>query len=464
MEPFGDVVVLVPGIGGSTLERDGRTVWGVNPLAALRARTGLALAGDGSSEEAGTSATAVLKGAAGLPGIALLDLYGRTETALCTGLGLERGLNYQEFPYDWRLDNRVAARRLAAEAPKWLHRWRSHSGNTAARLVLVGHSMGGLVARYAVEVLGLWQHTAAVVTIGTPHRGTPKAARTLAHGLPGLGLASRLTEALRSMPSVHQLLPVYPCVTVPGARAPLRLTALPEDAALAGLRPAAVRAGEAFLREIQWAATVNRSAPAYRRQDVATYAVAGVRQSTVGMLEWTGGTLRPHAEQPAGIGDGDGTVPHPPAYPIEWDTAPAGRSARVAGRHTTLAAATATLDQVVWWLRRGPDLRVYRGAGESHADRAAGPGPRTALALDCPEIVEGDVLEFSAHVAHGPDVPLVASVRPADGSAPLLPPTVLPHGHAVLPRPAPGWHRVTVAAADGSAEPLSDLVLVLPDV
>lgn len=37
---------------------------------------------------------------------------------------------------------------------------------------LVGHSLGGLVARYAVQRLGLDRVTRSVVTIGTPHRGS----------------------------------------------------------------------------------------------------------------------------------------------------------------------------------------------------------------------------------------------------------------------------------------------------
>lgn len=38
---------------------------------------------------------------------------------------------------------------------------------------LVGHSLGGLVIRYAVQQLGLSAATRSVVTIATPHRGSP---------------------------------------------------------------------------------------------------------------------------------------------------------------------------------------------------------------------------------------------------------------------------------------------------
>ncbi len=42
-------------------------------------------------------------------------------------------------------------------------------------LSIVGHSKGGLVAAYYVKRLGGWRRTRAVVTLGTPHRGTPLA-------------------------------------------------------------------------------------------------------------------------------------------------------------------------------------------------------------------------------------------------------------------------------------------------
>jgi triacylglycerol lipase len=41
------------------------------------------------------------------------------------------------------------------------------------RVNLVAHSMGGLDARYAISRLGLGDRVASLITIGTPHRGTP---------------------------------------------------------------------------------------------------------------------------------------------------------------------------------------------------------------------------------------------------------------------------------------------------
>jgi len=70
-------------------------------------------------------------------------------------------------------------------------------------LTIVGHSGGGLVAAYYVKKLGGWRRTRAVVTLGTPHRGTPRAwlglpvallARSLVQMIPGSPLLARLHD------------------------------------------------------------------------------------------------------------------------------------------------------------------------------------------------------------------------------------------------------------------------------
>lgn len=45
----------------------------------------------------------------------------------------------------------------------------------ARRVNIVAHSMGGLDARYAISKLGLHRKVASLVTLGTPHHGTPAA-------------------------------------------------------------------------------------------------------------------------------------------------------------------------------------------------------------------------------------------------------------------------------------------------
>jgi triacylglycerol esterase/lipase EstA (alpha/beta hydrolase family) len=79
----------------------------------------------------------------------------------------DRAANFYEFPYDWRRDNRVAARALQRFVASRLPLWRQHSGAQDAKVVILAHSMGGLVARRYVEVLGGWKDCRALVTFGT---------------------------------------------------------------------------------------------------------------------------------------------------------------------------------------------------------------------------------------------------------------------------------------------------------
>lgn len=64
----------------------------------------------------------------------------------------------------------------------------------APRVNVVAHSMGGIDARYAISRLGLAKRVATLVTVGTPHRGTPIA--DLGDGLVArLGLRFALERA-----------------------------------------------------------------------------------------------------------------------------------------------------------------------------------------------------------------------------------------------------------------------------
>src|SRR5262249_44346380 len=113
--------------------------------------------------------------------------------------------NYLEFPYDWRRDLRAAAHRLHRVVAERLARLREDSGNQGAKVLFICHSMGGLVARYHLEVLGGWETCRALITLGTPHRGAVTALNFLARGYQALGVD--MTAVLRSCTSVYQLLP-----------------------------------------------------------------------------------------------------------------------------------------------------------------------------------------------------------------------------------------------------------------
>jgi triacylglycerol lipase len=70
-------------------------------------------------------------------------------------------------------------------------------------LAIVGHSKGGLIAAYYVKKLGGWRRTRAVVTLGTPYRGTPVAwlglalapfTRSILQMAPGSAFLARLHD------------------------------------------------------------------------------------------------------------------------------------------------------------------------------------------------------------------------------------------------------------------------------
>ncbi len=217
---FGDVIVLVPGILGSVLERCGKIIWGPNVasvLALLRTGGG-ALALDATESAAGEAVqpTQLMPDMHLIPGFWKIDGYARLEQQIGALPGVRRGENFFTFPYDWRLDNRLSAQLLADAARTWLDDWRRSSNNCDARLILVAHSMGGLVSRYFLEVDGGWRDARALITLGTPFRGSLNALIGLSNGLaiPFLGAeaARRMAEVMRGFPSVYQLLPRYPCV------------------------------------------------------------------------------------------------------------------------------------------------------------------------------------------------------------------------------------------------------------
>jgi len=70
------------------------------------------------------------------------------------------------------------------------------------RVNVIAHSMGGLDARYAISRLGLGDRVASLVTIGTPHQGTPVA--DLGAGIVSAGVSRALSKVL-DVRALHDL-------------------------------------------------------------------------------------------------------------------------------------------------------------------------------------------------------------------------------------------------------------------
>jgi pimeloyl-ACP methyl ester carboxylesterase len=141
--------------------------------------------------------------------------------AVTTLPGYERDLSADVvlFPYDFRLGVRAAGERLAAEIRARLDGLSPRQ--RIRRVIVVGHSMGGLVARYWAGLPGQAALCRAVVTVGTPHLGAPKAVDWVVNGAalgPGpvraatRSLLNPVTDVLRGWPAVYDLLPTYHAV------------------------------------------------------------------------------------------------------------------------------------------------------------------------------------------------------------------------------------------------------------
>jgi len=104
------------------------------------------------------------------------------------------------------------------------------------RVDIIAHSLGGLDARYALSRLGLATKVRSLVTVGTPHRGTPIAdlasgAKRVIAALNWLSTsaAARFNEEVRDVPGVR-----YACVVgaIREKTTPIPLTLVPTHAYL----------------------------------------------------------------------------------------------------------------------------------------------------------------------------------------------------------------------------------------
>jgi hypothetical protein len=230
-----DAVVVVPGIMGSALvsaTSPRKPLWGFKT--ALR-YSKLWVSGSAykrlvptPAEIAGTERRVVPAGVLQMPAAAPIlrgiEGYG----ALIDGV---RGVVADkaavlEFAYDWRLSVEHNSRCLARAARTHLDEWRRHEVHKKPptrpqpRLVIVAHSMGGLLTRALSLVEGsngvpdVTKDIRAAVTVGTPFLGSVKAATLLASGagVPKLASRKRMKALAIKLPGVYDLVPMYRCV------------------------------------------------------------------------------------------------------------------------------------------------------------------------------------------------------------------------------------------------------------
>lgn len=421
MAAFADLVIVIPGILGSRLVRHTRSgkkevVWDF-PVKTLH-RVIRSIVGDelvldpwAQPGEDGIEADDLFSYQL-LPGFFGVDDYGALVQALRDAIarnGIEKRHPERQvitFPYDWRWSNRYAAEGLARRVHELLPAWRERSGASEAKVWLVAHSMGGLVARYYCEHLGGAGDVRGIVTMGTPHRGSVNALDAIANGKQ-LG-PFNMSNLVRSLPSAYELLPLFPVLKITDERGP-RLARLAEEFGFDKVTGASVASSPVTLPPALNAIKPNRlqaalefhariRQPAQRRADAgepspyAQRAIFNRRQPTAQCAELLPTGLGILRQYPQLLGDGsgwgesipdagDGTVPQRAAVPIEWrNTSEAIANAQ---KHTAIQATPEAIDTIVNWLMPD-DVTEHRGAGTAD---------NMVVALDCPDVLdEGEEL------------------------------------------------------------------------
>ncbi len=312
---FGDLVIIVPGMLGSRLNLNGAPLWGDARTFLEWARTHGAQLGklsvgadDPSLEDLGDGIApdGLIDGFLVVGRFLKVGGYGALARALQRDLSLKLGENLQLFAYDWRRDLRVSTRRLATKAEGWLQAWRNRSGNRDAKIVLVCHAMGAVIARAYADVERGWPAIRTIISIGAPFLGSIRALDLLYFGVDfqsyGLPLHD-LTSMARTLTSVYQLLPTYPAIrTFTGE------IVSPFDIRIPTFEHHKIERARQFHRDlVDWHAR-NRASEGYAQ--MISKSIVGIGQPTVEVAQLLpNGTLAIDREAPEDAHDGDGTVP-----------------------------------------------------------------------------------------------------------------------------------------------------------
>src|SRR5215212_5203280 len=152
--------------------------------------------------------------------------YGKTFVDTCVRAGYTRDRDLFVAFYDWRKSVGDSANNYLIP---WIDRARKQSGSE--KVVLVGHSMGGLVARSYIQGSAYRSDVERLITLGTPHRGAADAYYPweggamnwdpvanavfgvylwyLAHAHPFQSRLNQLHTIRTQAPGVRDLLPLY---------------------------------------------------------------------------------------------------------------------------------------------------------------------------------------------------------------------------------------------------------------
>ncbi len=364
--PMHDLIVVLPGILGSTLAKDDQLIWTPSAGAVLRAIMTLGQdikameLPEGIGDEHpgdGVRPVGLMPDLHVLPGLWSANIgYDALLRWLRSTFHLieapqddpDHFANLLPIPYDWRLSNRYNGRRLKTIIEPALEKWRSqHPAMANAKVVFICHSMGGLIARWYIDKEGGAEITRKLITLGTPHRGALNALEQLVNGTSvGLGpFALKLTQFARSLPSLHQLLPEYACIETPQGLAKTTETSVPELAA----------------SRIDDAMRFHAELDAAQSDGYDLHPIVGFRQPTKTTARFECGRVVPVYTIEGHDEGGDGTVPRVAATPagLRPNHPTIGAAA---DRHGALQSNRRVLDELEFIL--GARSEPYRVAGQ----------------------------------------------------------------------------------------------------
>ena len=365
------LVVVIPGIGGSELaDASGAIVYG----AALGPLVGVELLNPSVLDPGNELRPVGLIGPFSVVCRRLITGYDGLLNGITKGLGLsparvvtageelvDPDATVVAFPYDFRRP----VEHIANELDRVV-RQRAQG----RRVVLVAHSMGGLVAAWWWAFLSEGIDVAEIITLGTPYRGAAKALNVLVNGMRiGPYVPQAVTDTVRTWDSVFDLLPHYQVVDGNDKyRYPYELPS-GITSAVAGFSGKALNAYQK--NRCLHDALVNKVAESgrnpftvYYSQGHATLGHASIDTHSDGLVVAKG---NPRAI-PASWDGGDGTVPAFSAIPdiVESDFS---RWRRLAGKHQGLVEEKPVFEHVSEYARdrlpaaargaRGHDVDAY---------------------------------------------------------------------------------------------------------
>lgn len=218
-------VIFIPGIGGSELQTSGAINW-----SASDGHGGTFTHSYPSGDKVWVNQTqAILPGfddyfdilrlnSDGITPAASLSLTGNLNSfgysdidTFFQGIGYQKGSNYFVFNYDWRKD--ISSTK--SDLDTLVNQAKSSSGQS--KVILVAHSLGGLVARNYISDSTKASKISKLIELGVPHLGAPWAMKAELNGvslsyklryfnipiIPG----SEINDIVQNYPAAFELLP-----------------------------------------------------------------------------------------------------------------------------------------------------------------------------------------------------------------------------------------------------------------